>query len=102
MAGAEVVAVAVLARVLGRLLGGASLESSQLAGFLCFEVRDGDCAASSADASREEGWSRSVVEDLRRSEGIGVVRFRLAEEPVEDGDDMETGPLGNCLPYEWS
>ena len=88
------VAAAAAARVRGLLLGGASFASVELADFLCFEIRDGDSAASSADASREEGCKRSVVEDLRRSEGIWVVRFRLAEEPVEEGDDMGMRGVG--------
>lgn len=46
---------AIVLRVLTRLLGGASLESIRLADFLCLEGRVGDSAASSADASREEG-----------------------------------------------
>ena len=61
---------AATARVRGRLLGGTSLESIRLADFLCFEVRKGDSAFSSADASRDEGCCKSVVEDLRRSGGI--------------------------------
>jgi hypothetical protein len=64
------VAAAARARVLGRFVGGASFESIELADFLCLEVREGDSAASSAEASREEGCSRSAVEDLRRSDGI--------------------------------
>ncbi len=83
-----VAAAAAAARVRGLLLGGASFASLELVDFLCFEIRDGDSAASSVDASREEGCKRSVVEDLRRSEAIWVVRFRLAEELVEEGDDM--------------
>lgn len=82
------VVAAAAARVRGRLFGGASLESTELADFLCLEVRDGDPAASSPEASRDEGCSRSMFEDLRRSEGIWLVRFLLAEEPVEEGDDM--------------
>jgi hypothetical protein len=81
-------------RVRGRLLGGASLESFELTDFLCFEGREGDSAASSAEASRDEGCRRSAVEDLSRSDGICVVRLRLAAEPVEDGDDIGTSCFG--------
>ena len=83
-----VAGAAAAARVRGRLLGGASFESIELVDFLCFDMREGDSAASSAEASRDEGCSRSVVEDLRRSDGIWLVRLRLAD-PVEEGDDIE-------------
>lgn len=83
------VVVAAAARVLARLVGGMSLESTKLADFLCLEARDGDTAASSADASRDDGCRRSVIDDLRRSEEGWIVRFRLAEELVEEGDDMK-------------
>lgn len=84
-----VVAGAAVARVRGRLLGGASLESIELAAFLCLDMREGDSAASSAEASRDEGCSRSAVEGLTRADGIWLMRFRLADDPVEEGDDIE-------------
>lgn len=86
-----VVAGAAVARVRGRLLGGASLESMELAAFLCLDMREGDSAASSAEASRDEACSRSAVEGLTRADGIWlpVMRFRLADDPVEEGDDIE-------------
>jgi hypothetical protein len=86
-------AAAAAALVLGLLLGGPSFASIEFALFLCLElvVREGDCdsAASSADASREDGCRRSAVEDFNRSEGIWVVvRLRFAEELFEEGEDM--------------
>ncbi len=53
-------------------------------------------AASSPEASRDDGCKRSVVDDA----GIAVVgsvdlRFRLAvPDPVDDGEDITAGVIG--------
>lgn len=75
--------------VLGRLWGGFA-DSADAVVFLCLLFKtawDVSSAASSPDASREEGWSRSAVEDCLRDGWIGDVRFLLLE-PDEDGDDI--------------
>lgn len=60
-------------RVRGRLDGGLAEASMEGADFLCLEDIEGLAAgvgssASSPEASREEGWRRSVVEDLGMEE----------------------------------
>ena len=46
-----------------------------------------ESAASSPEASREDGWSRSAVEDCLIEGWKVEVRF-LFPEPEEDGDDI--------------
>ena len=76
---------------LGRLLDGL-VESIDVKSFLCLLlVASGTAepAASSPEASRDDGCSKSAVDDLVMLDGRVEVRFRLAiPEPEEDGDDM--------------
>ena len=61
---------------------------------LCFlDLFDGtagpvDSSASSPDASRDDGWRRSVVDDLGMSSGRPWEGLRLRFPAWEDGDDM--------------
>ena len=55
---------ATLERVRGLFAGGL-LASIEAAPFRCFVLRVGEAATSSPDASRDEGWSKSVVEDFK-------------------------------------
>ena len=88
---------AALDLVLGRLLD-ALVESADAVDFLCFMLVtawEAESAASSPEASRDDGWRRSAVEDwlvvLCRRE----VRF-LFPEPDDEGDDIgETSMTGH-------
>lgn len=76
--------------VLGRLYG-RFVESDGAVIFLCL-LCSTDCgagsAASSPEASREDGWSKSAVEECWVNDGWStVVRF-LFPEPDEDGEDI--------------
>lgn len=78
--------------VLGRLFGG--LESVGAAVFLCLLCRTdwgAGSAASSPEASREDGWSRSAVEDCWVIDIAGWlidVRFRFPGLVEDDGEDI--------------
>lgn len=75
--------------VLGLLLD-APVESADAADFLCFIVVtawEAESAASSPEASRDDGWRRSAVEDCFVELCRVEVRFLLAE-PDDEGDDM--------------
>lgn len=48
-----------------------------------------ESSASSPDASRDDGWRRSAVDDCLIEVGRVVVRFRLLE-PAEEGDDISS------------
>ena len=79
---------AALDLVLGRLLD-ALVESAATADFLCFMLvaaGDAESAASSPEASRDDGW-RSAVEDCSVEPCRIDVRF-LFPEPDEEGEDM--------------
>ena len=80
---------AALDLVLGRLLD-ALVESAAAADFLCFilvTAGDAESAASSPEASRDDGWRRSAVEDCSVEPCRIDVRF-LFPEPDEEGEDM--------------
>ena len=80
---------AALDLVLGRLLD-ALAESADAADFLCFilvTAWDAESAASSPEASRDDGWRRSAVEDCLVELCRVEVRF-LFPEPDDEGDDM--------------
>ena len=75
--------------VLGRLLD-ALVESADTADFLCFilvTAWEAESAASSPEASRDDGWRRSAVEDFLVELCRVEVRFLLPE-PDDEGDDM--------------
>lgn len=75
--------------VLGRLLD-ALVESTVAADFLCFilvRAWEAESAASSPEASRDDGWRRSAVEDCLVEHCRVEVRF-LFPEPDDEGDDM--------------
>ena len=86
---AEAASTLTLERVRGRF-GGGLVESAD---FLCLWLDVGigtaESPASSPEASREDGWSRSAVEDFLIAVGRVVVRLRLVE-PADEGDDMAT------------
>jgi hypothetical protein len=76
--------------VRGRFEGGLA-ESVELVFFRCLRFAlagAAESSASSPDASREEGWRRSAVEDLGMLVGKADALFLLAELPEEDGEDM--------------
>lgn len=55
-------------RVRGLLLGGLLVESREIVDFLCLELikaAAGESFASSPEASRDDGCSRSAVEDFK-------------------------------------
>lgn len=85
-------AAAAFDRVRGRLAGGL-FESIELVALRCLVLLAGEVATSSPEASREDGWRRSVVEDLSCCVGRSLVRLRLAELPAEEGEDMLISPL---------
>ena len=75
--------------VLGRLFD-ALVESADAADFFCFILAtawDAESAASSPEASRDDGWRRSAVEDCLVELCRVEVRFLFAE-PDDEGDDM--------------
>lgn len=79
---------AALDLVRGRFAGGLPA-SACAADFLCLLLVtscEAESAASSPEASREEGWRRSAVEDCLIEDGAGL-RFRLPE-PDDEGEDM--------------
>ncbi len=79
---------AALDLVLGRLLD-ALVESADAADFLCFmlvRAWDAESAASSPEASRDDGW-RSAFEDCGVEVGRVETRF-LFPEPADEGEDM--------------
>ena len=81
---------AALDLVLGRLLD-VLVESANAADFLCFMLVtawEAESAASSPEASRDDGWRRSAVEDCSAEFCRVEARF-LFPEPDDDGDDME-------------
>ena len=83
---------AALDLVLGRLLD-ALVESADAADFLCFmlvRAWEAESAASSPEASRDDGWRRSAVADCLVELGRVEVRF-LFPEPEDEGDDMVVG-----------
>lgn len=80
---------AALDLVLGRLLD-ALVESVDAADFLCFMLVtawEAESAASSPEASRDDGWRRSAVEDCLVELCRVEVRF-LFPEPDDEGDDI--------------
>lgn len=80
---------AALDLVLGRLLD-ALVGSADAADFFCFMLVtawEAESAASSPEASRDDGWRRSVVEDCLVELGRVEIRF-LFPEPDDEGDDM--------------
>ena len=86
----ELLSAIALDRVLGRLAGGL-VESMDIVDFLCLAIV-GACvevssAASSPEASRDEGCCRSTVEDFFIPEARFAVRFRFPE-PDDEGEDM--------------
>ena len=79
-------------RVRGLLVGGLLDESREADDFLCFELViavAGESSASSPEASRDDGWSRSAVDDFKIVLGRWELRFLLPE-PADDGEDMFT------------
>ena len=85
-----VVAVSAVAtdRVRGRFAGG-FVESTEVTAFLCLVVEDcmPDSSASSPDASREDGWSKSAVEELFSMAAVSAFLLRFAD-PEDDGEDI--------------
>lgn len=80
---------AALDLVLGRLLN-VLVESADAADFLCLilvTAWEAESAASSPEASRDDGWSRSTVKDCLVELCTVEVRF-LFPEPDDEGDDM--------------
>ena len=80
---------AALDLVLGRLLD-ALVESTDAADFLCFilvTAWEAESAASWPEASRDDGWRRSAVEDSLVELCRIDERF-LFPEPDDEGDDM--------------
>ena len=80
---------AALDLVLGRLLGAFAV-SAAAADFLSLRLviaLEAESAASSPEASREDGWRRSAVDDCLIELWSVVLRFRFPE-PEEDGDDI--------------
>ena len=80
---------AALDLVLGRLLD-ALVRSADAAYFFCFMLVtawEAESAASSPEASRDDGWRRSVVEDCLVELGRVEIRF-LFPEPDDEGDDI--------------
>ncbi len=91
---AELSAAAALDLVRGRFAGGLPVSACTVA-FLCLLVViswEAESAASSPEASREEAWRRSAVEDCLIDEGAGL-RLRLPE-PEEDGEDIPCQNVG--------
>ena len=78
---------AALERVRARFGGGAA-PSMEGGCFLCLVFEAGESASSSPEASRDEGWRRSVVDDFRRSLEIWEMRLRFVEAFEEDGEDI--------------
>ena len=78
---------AALDLVRGRLLGGwdASVAAAAFRCLLLVTAWEVESPASSPEASREEGWRRSAVEDCAIE--VGNVRFRLPD-PEDDGEDI--------------
>lgn len=75
--------------VLGRLLGGFA-ESVNAVVFLCLLlvlIWEAESAASSPEASREDGCRRSAVADFLIEVWNDEVRFRFPD-PDEDGEDI--------------
>ena len=80
---------AALDLVLGRFLD-VLVESAIASYFFCFILFtswDAESAASSPEASRDDGWRRSAVEDCSVELCRVEARF-LFPEPDDDGDDM--------------
>ena len=80
--------------VLGRLLD-TLVESADAADFLCFMLVtawEAESAASSPEASRDDGWRRSAVADCLVELCRVEVRF-LFPEPEDEGDDMVAGRI---------
>ena len=83
------VSVVALDLVLGRLLGGFA-ESVNAVVFLCLLlvlIWGAESAASSPEASREDGCRRSAVDDCLIEVWNAEVRFRFPD-PDDDGDDI--------------
>ena len=81
-------------RVRGLLFGGLLVASRELVDFLCLELvkaAAGESSASSPEASRDDGWSRSTVEDFKILLGRCALRFRLLEPPEDEGEDIDAG-----------
>lgn len=90
---------AALDLVLCRLLD-ALAESANAADFFCFilvTACEAESAASSPEASRDDGWRRSAVEDCLVELGRVEVRF-LFPEPDDEGDDMAVWPIDSGIP----
>ena len=84
----ELSGAAALDLVRGRFAGGLPVSACSV-DFLCLLLVtscEAESAASSPEASREEGWRRSAVEDGLIEDGSGL-RFRLPE-PEDEGEDM--------------
>lgn len=92
----EAASALALERVRGRF-GGGFVESTEVADFLCLlvdtDTGTAESSASSPEASRDDGWRRSAVDDFLIAVGSVLVRFLLVE-PVDEGDDI--------LPERWA
>ena len=76
--------------VRGRLVGGWEVSVAVVV-FRCLllvTAWEVESPASSPEASREEGWRRSAVEDCAIE--VGPVRFRLPD-PEDEGEDIAEG-----------
>ena len=82
-------------RVLGLFVGGFA-ESTAGADFLCLRVVTAwavESSASSPEASRDDGWSRSAVDNCVLACARFVVRFRF-DDPADEGEDIVVfGPV---------
>lgn len=78
---------AALDLVLGRLLD-ALVASADFLSFILETAWEAESAASSPEASRDDGWRRSAVEDCFVEFCNVEVRF-LFPEPDDEGDDMK-------------
>ena len=85
----ETLSASIVDRVLGRLAGGfiPSTIAVDFFGLKFVLLGAAESPASSPEASREEGWSRSAVEDWAIDFERVDARFRFPE-PEDDGEDM--------------
>ena len=83
------VSAVALDRVLGLFAGG-FVTSTDGADFLCLLLVTSwtvESSASSPEASRDDGWSRSAVDNCLLVRATCVVRFRF-DDPADEGEDM--------------
>lgn len=93
------VSAVVLDRVLDLFVGGSVVLTDET-DFLCLLLVTSwtvESSASSPEASRDDGWSKSAVDNCLLIWATCVVRF-LFEDPADEGEDMLVfGPMEDAL-----